>query len=94
VGPVKEELSGVDAVDAADALDECRLARPVVTDEGGDLTGIGGEIHGCQRVYRTERFVDSPQFESGEACHIGYLLRWRGGRGLLRRPTPTCPSCC
>jgi hypothetical protein len=75
VEPRQKELSGVDALDAADALDECRLAGPVVTDEGGDLTGIGGEIHGCQRVHRTERLVDSPQFESGDACHIGYLLR-------------------
>ena len=50
--PSKQELAGVDRVDAGDALHEGRLAGAVVAHERRDLAGVDEEVDVMQHVDR------------------------------------------
>ena len=52
--PSKRNLPGIGAVDPSDTLDQRGLAGAVVTDEGGDLTGVDREVDVVQHLDRTE----------------------------------------
>jgi hypothetical protein len=70
VPTLEDQLARVDAIDAADAFDQRRLARPVVADEGGHLPRVRGEVHGRQHMDRTERLFDPPQLQRGSGRHV------------------------
>ena len=54
---VEQHLAAVDRVDARHALDQRRLARAVVADERGDLTGPHREVDPVQHLHRAEVLV-------------------------------------
>jgi hypothetical protein len=60
---VEADLAGIGAVDAGQALHQCRLARPVVPDQCGHLTPVDVEIDIVQHVHGTEALVDAPHGE-------------------------------
>ena len=72
---VEEDLAGVVAVDAGDALDERRLAGAVVTDERHDLAGAHLEVDVGQRLHRPERLRKVADLEEWCVAH-----EWRGPR--------------
>ena len=68
-GPFEQELSRVDRVDAADALDERRLAGAVVADQRHDFAGIHVEVDVVQDLDCAKALVDTPQREDGRISH-------------------------
>ena len=58
-----QERAFVGSVDAADQLDERRLAGAVVADQRDDLAGVDVELDVGQRLDRPEAFADPTQLE-------------------------------
>ena len=66
---VEEDLAGVVAVDAGDALDERRLAGAVVADERHDLAGPHLEVDIGQRLHGAERLREVADLEEWCVAH-------------------------
>ena len=76
---VEDVVAGVEPVDAGDPLDEGALAGAVVTDERGDLPGVGVEVDALQDVHRAEALVHPPQRQQG-GVPVGGGVRVDGAR--------------
>ena len=77
---LEEVLAGVDRVGAADALDQRRLAGAVVTDQRGDLAGVGPRSRRrCSTCTGAEALVDRRRA-------AGSVRSWLSCRSLSRRP--------
>ena len=68
-----EDLPGVLLPQARDGLDEARLARPVVTDQGGDLALQDFEVDAVDRLDGAEALLDPPQLDERRAVRLGTL---------------------
>ena len=66
---VEDDLAGVVAVDPGDALDQRRLARPVVADECHDLAVPHLEVDVGQRLDRAERLRQAANLEEWRLGH-------------------------
>ena len=71
---VEEDLAGVVAVDAGDALDERRLAGAVVADERHDLARAHLEVDVGQRLHRAERLREVADLEEWCVAHEWRVL--------------------
>jgi hypothetical protein len=68
---VEGDRAGVDGVDPADALDQCRLAGAVVTDQRRHLPRINAQSDIVQDLDGTEALVDPAQLQKrcrGHGC--------------------------
>jgi len=74
-------------VDAADALDQGRLAGAVVADERGDLAGRHREVDLTQYLHRAEALL-TPRISSSGAVDMG-LLGWGRVSGAAGPPRRT-----
>ena len=76
---VEEVLARVDRVDAADALDERRLAGAVVADERGHLAGpVDVEVDVVEHLHRAEALVDARAVPAGvwRSRAVAPVKRW------------------
>jgi hypothetical protein len=73
------DLAAVDRMDAGHALDQRRLACPVVADERGDLTGPHVEVDVVQHLHGAEALVHPAQLQDG-LTHDLPPVPVRGGR--------------
>src|SRR5262249_13101041 len=78
VAPVEDDAPPGRPVDAADAVEDARLARAVGPDDGEELAGLDGEAHPGQRHDAPEAQLEV--FE-GEQRHSRLSARARCRRG-------------
>ena len=81
--PSQQDLPAVGGVDAADALDEHRLAGAVVAGQGGDLPGRHDQVDVGQGLHRAEVLVQAAQLE-----------QWRRPSGSSAAVLTVAPSPC
>ena len=67
---LEQDLAVVDRVDAGDALDQGRLARAVVPDEGHHLAGGDVEVDLVQGLDRAEALRDPAQLQKRRFAHL------------------------
>src|SRR5690606_39966991 len=83
---LEQDLPGVERVDAADALDQRGLSRPVVADQRGHLPGRHHEIYLAQYLHRAEPLVDAAHLQQRRGGHAApfavppapFAARWPG----------------
>ncbi|GGN21305.1 hypothetical protein GCM10011609_73280 [Lentzea pudingi] len=85
---LEQDLTRVGRVDARDALDQRRLARAVVADEGRDLAGVDVEVDVVQDVHGAEALVDAAQLENRLAHWVSSVVT----RGERRGATEAHPA--
>src|SRR5207253_1445525 len=85
--PVEEDLAAVDRVDAGDALDQGRLAGPVVPDERLYLAAANLEGRAAQCLDRAEALAEVTKLECRRfrRVHRRVLSRWRRSEERLQR---------
>ena len=75
---VEAHLALVVGLHAGETLDEGRLAGAVVADEGGDLAGVGLEVHALEHADRAETLDDSVSSMIGHCRMSSHLtVRFR-----------------
>ena len=84
--PLEERRALVERIDADDALDERRLAGPVVTDERHDLAVTHLEVDVVQGLDGPERPRYAPALDEGPVA--GAVLPPSAGAGALSAPPP------
>jgi hypothetical protein len=67
--PVEEDLARVDGMDPGDALDERRLARAVVADQGHDLARRDVEVDLVESLDRAEGLRDPAKLQNRRVTH-------------------------
>ena len=100
-GPVENDLAAIGAHDSGGNIDEGRLARAVLADDGMDLTGNERQAHILQRRDRTIGFGHIAQFHDGTECcfrvagimHHVHLPIHRGRIAWTLAPTMTMTPC-
>ena len=86
---LEQDLAGVGRVDAGDALDERRLARAVVADEGHHLAGAHLEVDVGQRLDGAEALRQPADLEDRR----GRARLWCFGRRHLEERSEGAPMC-
>ena len=66
--PVDLDLAGVEAVHAADALDERRLSGAVVAEQREHLAVVHLEVHRVERQHRAEALRRATHSQGGRSC--------------------------
>ena len=69
---VPKDFAGIRFMDAGDALDEHRLARPVVADESGHLAGGHVEIDADEGLHRAKMLLDASDLQK----RLRQVWRW------------------
>src|SRR5205807_10620123 len=85
---VEVDLAVVVAVDSGYALDQGRLARPVVADERHDLSVAHLEVDVRERLHRAVRLRDASDLEESCLAHSGRFPTRLPVRAPARAPSP------
>ena len=94
VGPVVAHLAFVEWIDADDALDQRRLAGPVVADESHDLAAADLEIDPVERLDGAEGLRDPPKLEERRVSSGHYVGGvWEAPRRLPHSVPVSSISC-
>src|SRR5207244_9562967 len=89
--PVEVDLALVVAVDSSYALDQGRLARPVVADERHDLSIAHIEVDVRERLHRAVRLRDASELEERFLAHSGGFPTTKPVEAPIRAPPPVGP---
>jgi hypothetical protein len=94
---VEQDLAFVERVDAADALDQGRLAGAVVAEKGKHLAAIGVEADALESMDRPEAFLRMADGQRGLGGHAHCILpacstRTRASRWLRRTSASTATT--
>src|SRR5690606_4643341 len=68
---VEAHLALVGPVEAEEDVHEGRLARPVLAQQGVDLTALDGEVHALARDDAGEPLGDAPELDLHRALRVG-----------------------
>ena len=91
--PVEGDGARIGDVHTADAADQCRLAGPVVPDDGGDFTAAGVDRHTLERTDLAERQCGAVDLEQSVVGYVFGKGAASGGLGhfwnLVRKAAAT-----
>ena len=88
--PVEEDLTGVDLVDAGQALHQSRFSGAVVPDQGSYLPRVHAEVDVMQHMHRAEALVDVAHFQKRGFGHNDSCLPARVLSEVFPRITVHC----